>query len=178
MGSAIIEVRSLCRTYGTTAAVQDLDLSVEPGEVLGLVGPNGAGKTTTLRVLAGILRPSSGRISICGHDLVGEPVAAKRRLGWVPDSASVYELLTVREHLDFAALVHGCRDRSNLDELLARFELESARDVLAASLSRGQRQKLAVARALVHGPAALLLDEPMTGLDPRGIMTVRERYLL
>jgi ABC-2 type transport system ATP-binding protein len=170
-----IDVQDYGKVYGTTAAVSHVTFSVAPGEILGLVGPNGAGKTTTLRALCGILRPSTGRLSIAGHDVVREPIAAKAQLAYVPDDPHLFDRLTVWEHFRFIAATYRLRDWQELAErLLVRLELLEKRDALASELSRGMRQKTAVACACLHKPRALLLDEPLTGLDPRGIRTMKD----
>jgi ABC-2 type transport system ATP-binding protein len=171
----LIEVQGLTKRYGDALAVEDLSFEVRPGEIVGLVGPNGAGKTTTLRSIAGILRPTSGRILVDGRDVVREAVEAKRALAYVPDTPHPFDLLTVREHLHFTALawrVEGAQAR--FDDLLREAELYEKRDDLASTLSRGMQQKLALACAFLHRPRALLLDEPLTGLDPRAIRDARE----
>jgi ABC-2 type transport system ATP-binding protein len=174
----VIELDRFSKRYGDRAAVEELSFTVAPGDILGLVGPNGAGKTTTLRAIAGVLRPGGGTIRVGGFDVVKEPRQAKRELALVPDSPNPYELLTVREHLEFARLAYGvARDGRDPDELLAKFELEEKRDELCGSLSRGMRQKLAICCALLHRPKALLLDEPLTGLDPYGTRVMREVIL-
>jgi ABC-2 type transport system ATP-binding protein len=171
----VIEVESLSRHYGDLEAVADLSFRVEPGEVLGLVGPNGAGKTTTLRCLAGILRPTAGRIRLAGHDLVTEPILAKSSLAFIPDEPQLFEYLTVIEHLRFIARLYGVEDaESHIERLLTEMELTTRRDDLPEALSRGMKQKLQVACGLLHEPAALLLDEPLTGLDPGAIRRMRE----
>ena len=143
--------------------------------MLGLVGPNGAGKTSTLRALAGILQPSGGTIHIDGIDLVQEPVRAKRRLAFIPDEPQLFEYLTVVEHLRFMGKLYGVRDtEARIDPLLAELELDQKRDALPSELSRGMKQKLAIACGLLHDPAALMLDEPLTGLDPVGIRRMKE----
>ena len=169
----MIDVQGFSKTYDKRLAVRDLDFAVQPGEILGLVGPNGAGKTTTLRALAGIHAPTTGTLRIAGHDIVREPIAAKSRLALIPDDPQLFASLTVWEHVEFTAQVYrieGFAERA--EELLSRLELLERRDTLADELSRGMRQKTAVACALLHEPDALLLDEPMTGLDPRGIRTL------
>lgn len=170
-----ITVEGYTKNYGATLAVDNLTFRVESGEILGLVGPNGAGKTTTLRALAGILRPTRGRLAIDGHDLERSPVAAKRLLAYIPDEPKLFEPLTVWEHFRFIASAYRLRGWAERAEaLLARFELKDKRDALASELSRGMRQKVAVCCGYLHGPRAVLLDEPLTGLDPRGIRTMKD----
>ncbi|MEW6746908.1 MAG: ABC transporter ATP-binding protein [Planctomycetota bacterium] len=169
----MIRVQELCKVYGKQLAVDRLSFDVQPGEILGLVGPNGAGKTTTLRALAGIIAPTSGTLSIEGFDVVKDPLEAKRRLAVIPDEPNLFESLTVWEHLDFTAHLYGVRPWVEpANRLLVELELHERRDTMADELSHGMRQKVVVACALLHEPRALLLDEPLTGLDPRGIRTL------
>ena len=171
-----IVVEDYHKIYGETVAVQGVSFRVEPGEVLGLVGPNGAGKTTTLRAMAGILAPTRGRILIDGHDIVTDPVAAKQALCYVPDDPKLFDTLTVWEHFRFIAAAYRL-DASwpeRAETLLEQFELTEKRWALAAELSRGMRQKVAIGCGFLHDPKAILLDEPLTGLDPRGIRTMKE----
>jgi ABC-2 type transport system ATP-binding protein len=171
----MIEVQHLTKSYDGVAAVGDLSFTVGQGEVLGLVGPNGAGKTTTLRCLVGIIRPASGVITIGGHDLGTHPLDAKRRLAFIPDEPLLFEYLTVAEHLRFVARVYNVEDAAaRADALLAELELTEKRDVFPDALSRGMKQKLAIACGLLHRPAALLLDEPLTGLDPGSIRRMKD----
>jgi ABC-2 type transport system ATP-binding protein len=171
----VIDVVNYSKLYGEFRAVQDLSFTVSPGDVLGLVGPNGAGKTSTLRALAGILQPSGGTIHIDGIDLVQEPVRAKRRLAFIPDEPQLFEYLTVVEHLRFMGKLYGVRDtEARIGPLLVELELDQKRDALPSELSRGMKQKLAIACGLLHDPAALMLDEPLTGLDPVGIRRMKE----
>jgi ABC-2 type transport system ATP-binding protein len=170
-----IEVHDYHKSYGSTIAVAGITFRVAAGEILGLVGPNGAGKTTTLRALAGILAPTRGRLLIDGHDLALDPVAAKSALAYVPDEPHLFESLTVWEHLRFVALAYRVGDwTARADRLLEQFELEGKRDALASELSRGMRQKVAICCGYLHDPKAILLDEPLTGLDPRGIRTMQD----
>jgi len=171
----VIEVEAFRKAYGDHVAVHALDLTVTPGSVLGLVGPNGAGKTTTLRALAGILRPTSGRIRIAGIDLAAEPVAAKARLAFIPDEPQLFDYLTVEEHLHFSARLYGVRDAGmRIPALLDELDLGEKRRALPGELSRGMKQKLAIGCGLLHAPDVLLLDEPLTGLDPVGIRRMKE----
>ena len=170
----MIQVQGLTKLYGEFVAVKDLDFSVAPGEILGLVGPNGAGKTTTLRCMVGILRPSGGSVAIEGHDVMTDPVEAKRRLAWLPDEPHLFDYLTVREHLALTARlyqVEGAEARGQT--LLEELELTDKADVLPGELSRGMKQKLAIACGLLHEPHALFFDEPLTGLDPLGIRRMK-----
>ncbi|HEV2750660.1 MAG TPA: ABC transporter ATP-binding protein [Gemmatimonadales bacterium] len=171
----MIEVAGLTKLYGTLEAVRDLSFRVAPGEVLGLVGPNGAGKTTTLRSIVGIIRPTAGSVRVGGHDVTRDPVAAKRRLAFMPDEPHLFDYLTVEEHLRFTARLYGVADvESRLPALLQELELSEKARVLPGELSRGMKQKLVIACGLLHDPRALLLDEPLTGLDPAGIRRMKE----
>ncbi len=171
---AIIVVDDFHKNYEETVAVAGITFGVEAGEVLGLCGPNGAGKTTTLRALAGILEPTYGRLSVAGHDLSREPVAAKAALAYVPDDPRLFDQLTTWEHFRFIAAAYRVRDwKGRAEALLEEFELGEKRDALASELSRGMRQKVAICCGYLHQPRAVLLDEPLTGLDPRGIRTMK-----
>ena len=170
----MIEVNGLQKLYGDFPAVQSLSFEVRPGEVLGLVGPNGAGKTTTIRSLAGIIIPTSGRILIDGHDLLQDPVAAKSALAFIPDEPHLFEYLTVEEHLRFIGRLYRMGDVGpRIPGLLDELDLSDKRDALPGELSRGMKQKLAIACGLLHEPKVLLLDEPLTGLDPVGIRRMK-----
>ncbi|MDQ3263399.1 MAG: ABC transporter ATP-binding protein [Myxococcota bacterium] len=169
-----LEVVGLTKMYGDLRAVSNLSFEVAPGEIVGMVGPNGAGKTTSLRSLAGIIPPTRGEIRICGHDLVGQPVAAKRQLAFLPDEPRLFEYLTVREHLNFTARLYNVADwEPRADALLAELELTDKRDKLPSELSRGMKQKLSIACGFLHSPKLVLLDEPLTGLDPLGIRKMK-----
>ncbi len=170
----MIQVDSLTKLYGSLVAVQDLSFAVGPAEILGLVGPNGAGKTTTLRCLAGIIPPSAGKIRIAGHALDTDPISAKAALAFVPDEPQLFEYLTVAEHLQFTArLYRQPAALPQIGQLLEEMELAGKQDALASELSRGMKQKLAIACGLVHEPRVLMLDEPLTGLDPVGIRRMK-----
>jgi ABC-2 type transport system ATP-binding protein len=170
-----IVVEDYHKTYGSTVAVAGISFTVAPGEILGLLGPNGAGKTTTMRALAGILTPTRGRLLIDGHDIVRDPINAKQALAYVPDDPQLFDRLTVWEHFRFIAAVYGMRRWKILAEaLLERLDLVEKRNALASELSRGMRQKLAVGCGYLHLPRALILDEPFTGPDPRGIRTMKD----
>ncbi|HEX4621401.1 MAG TPA: ABC transporter ATP-binding protein [Myxococcaceae bacterium] len=173
--SSALEVEGLGKTYEKLEAVADLSFHVAPGEVLGLVGPNGAGKTSTLRCLAGIIPPTRGTVRICGHDLAVEPVPAKRELAFLPDEPRLFEYLTVREHLNLVARLFGVADWEPRGEhLLSELELSGKQGALPGELSRGMKQKLAIACGFLHDPKVILLDEPLTGLDPLGIRKMKE----
>jgi ABC-2 type transport system ATP-binding protein len=174
----MIEVAALSKRYGTFTAVQELSLAVRPGEVLGLVGPNGAGKTTTLRCLAGIIPATSGTIRIAGHDLATAAIAAKRTLAFFPDEPRLFEYLTVRQHLNFVARIYGVAGHTALAQpLLEEFEIADKADRLPGELSRGMKQKLAIACGLLHAPQVMFFDEPLTGLDPLGIRRMKNSIL-
>jgi ABC-2 type transport system ATP-binding protein len=169
-----ITVERLRRTFGSFTAVDDLSFQVAPGEIVGLIGPNGAGKTTTLRSLAGILRPTSGHVLIDGHDIVSDPIEAKRRLAFMPDEPHLFEYLTVEEHLRLTARLYTVNDFENRARaLLDELELAGREKLLPGELSRGMRQKVVIACGLVRDATTLLFDEPLTGLDPIGIRKMR-----
>ena len=168
-------VEGLSKDYPGTRALDGLSFKLRRGRILGLVGPNGAGKTTALRSIAGVLPIKTGRVLVCGHDISTDEVAAKRCLGWVPDDPEPFDALTVWEHLEFTAALFRVKDwKKRADELLARFELTPKRDALGGELSRGMRQKLAFSCAWLPKPQLVLLDEPLSGLDPRGIRSAKE----
>jgi len=171
----MIQVTDFCKTYRGTVAVEMLSFDVQPGQVLGLLGPNGAGKTTTMRAIAGVIPPTRGRLLVAGHDVAIEPVAAKALLAYVPDDPKLFDALTVWEHLQFIASAYAVENfESRAHALLEQFELTPKRDALAQELSRGMRQKVAICCAYLHQPRAILFDEPLTGLDPHGIRTMKE----
>jgi ABC-2 type transport system ATP-binding protein len=166
----MLEVHRLVKQYKNSRAVDDLSFAIQPGEIVGLLGPNGAGKTTVLRCIAGILRPTAGAVWINGFDVVTDQAQAKAKLAFVPEVPSLYELLTVDEHLKFVAMCFGTLDiyERLRDELLHRYSLVEKRNELVATLSKGMKQKLSVACALVHGANVMLFDEPLIGIDPAG----------
>jgi ABC-2 type transport system ATP-binding protein len=170
----MISVHELTRNYGAFTAVDHISFTVQPGEVMGLVGPNGAGKTTTLRCLSGIIAPSAGTVAIAGHDIQREPVAAKGALAFIPDEPHLFEHLTVEEHLRFIGRLYGVADvEARIGPMLDELELTDKRGVVSTELSRGMKQKLAIACGLLHDPSVLILDEPLTGLDPGGMRRMR-----
>jgi len=171
----MISVRGLTKLYGDFPAVRSVSFDVGAGEILGLVGPNGAGKTTTLRCLGGIILPSEGTIAIAGHDMRNDAIAAKHALAFIPDEPHLFVYLSVEEHLRFIARLYGVADvEARLPQLLNELELSEKKRALPGELSRGMRQKLAIACGLLHDPSVLILDEPLTGLDPGGIRRMRE----
>lgn len=175
----MIEVRALTKRYGNFTAVNGIDLTVPSGELFGFLGPNGAGKTTTLRMIAGILRPTSGTVRISGIDLAVDSVAAKHRLGFIPDRPFIYEKLTGTEFLRFVAGLYqqsGADVQRRGDELLQLFDLYEWRDELVESYSHGMRQKLIISSAFVHKPDVIVVDEPMVGLDPKAARILRELF--
>lgn len=171
----MLEVFDLVKEYKRLRAVDGLSFAIMPGEIVGLLGPNGAGKTTALRCIAGILRPNSGSIRINGFDLMTDQARAKAGLAFVPELPSLYDLLTVDEHLRFVAMcfnqLENYEERAEL--LLRRYVLTEKKDALVATLSKGMRQKLAVACAFVHDATVLLFDEPVIGIDPAGVAEIK-----
>lgn len=170
----MIEVRRLVKTYGRVRAVDDVSFEVAGGEVVALLGPNGAGKSTTIKAITGLLRPTGGAVSVGGHDLERSPLAAKALLGYVPDRPYLYQKLTGRELLRFLARLRKVPEgESRAEGWLRRFGLERSANELIETYSHGMRQKLTFAAALLHDPPALVIDEPMVGLDPRAARDVR-----
>ena len=171
----MIEVDGLTKRYGDFTAVDNLSFRVGAGEIMGLVGPNGAGKTTTLRCLAGIIPATLGHARIGGVDVAADPVAAKRQLAFIPDEPRLFDHLTVEQHLNFVARLYGVADwQDRAQPLLDELEMGDKRKLLPAELSRGMKQKLAIACGLLHTPRAVILDEPLTGLDPIGIHRMKK----
>lgn len=174
----MIQVQGLSKLYGDFTAVQDLSFQVQPGQVLGLVGPNGAGKTTTLRCLSGIIPPTRGQIFICGHDLIKDPISAKRCLAFFNDEPRLFDYLTVEQHLGFTARLYQVADyEAESRVLLEELELADKRRALPGELSRGMKQKLAIACGLLHRPTVIYFDEPLTGLDPLGIRRMKQTIM-
>src|SRR4051812_49346469 len=171
----LIQVMGFHKTYKQTFAVADLSFDVMPGQILGLLGPNGAGKTTTMRAIAGIIPPTLGRLFVAGRDVQVDPVGAKQALAYVPDDPKLFEALTVWEHLKFVASAYRVdKFEPHAEWLLGQFELTEQRNKMAGELSRGMRQKVAICCAYLPRPAAILFDEPLTGLDPKGIRVMKE----
>jgi len=174
----MLEVSELTKRYGAFTAVRGVSFTVRPGEVLGLVGPNGAGKTTTLRCLAGIIPASAGNVRITGHDLATTPLLAKRALAFFPDEPRLFDYLTVRQHLNFVARIYRVEGHEALAQpLLEEFEIADKADQLPGELSRGMKQKLAIACGLLHSPRVMFFDEPLTGLDPLGIRRMKNSII-
>jgi ABC-2 type transport system ATP-binding protein len=175
----MLEVQGLVKAYKKFRAIDGLSFTIRPGEIVGLLGPNGAGKTTALRCIAGILRPTEGQVLINGHDVVKDQAKAKKGMSFVPEVPSLYELLTVDEHLKFVAMCFDTLDiyESQRETLLARYALTEKRDALVATLSKGMRQKLSVACALVHDANVMLFDEPLIGIDPEGARELKDEIV-
>ena len=175
----MIRLTNLTKRYGSFTAVDGIALEVPKGQLFGFLGPNGAGKTTTLRMIAGILQPTSGTVRVAGHDIQVDPIAAKAQLGFIPDRPYVYEKLTGAEFLRFVAGLYGQGGsgvESRMDELLALFELTDWKDQLVEKYSHGMRQKLIISSALVHRPDVIVVDEPMVGLDPKGQSFLKDLF--
>jgi ABC-2 type transport system ATP-binding protein len=172
----MIEVEQLSKVYGSTPAIQDVSFAVEKGEILGFLGPNGAGKTTTMRILTGYLPATSGTARIAGFDVHEDSIAVRKRIGYLPENPPLYLDMTVEGFLYFVARIKGVAagDRSKrVESVLARCNLLEKRKVLIRKLSKGFRQRVGIAQAIVHDPPAIILDEPTVGLDPRQIIDVR-----
>ena len=175
----MIRLTNLTKRYGTFTAVDGIDLEVPSGELFGFLGPNGAGKTTTLRMIAGILKPTSGVVEIGGDDLERKPRKAKTRMGFIPDRPFVYDKLTGAEFLRFVAALYGQEGPAierRMDELLKLFDLAPWKDELTESYSHGMRQKLIISSALIHQPEVIVVDEPMVGLDPKSARLLKDLF--
>ncbi len=173
----MIEAKGLTKRYGDLVAVDNLELKVQPGEIFGFLGPNGAGKTTTIRMLAGLLIPTSGEVKVCGFDVQKEPVKVKSRIGFVPDTPNVYEKLTANELLQFVADLRKIPDSEaehKVQELFALFDLSERQNELLGGYSHGMKQKVIIAAALLGSPKVLFLDEPTVGLDPKSARLVKD----
>ena len=174
--AASVEISNLVRRFGPIIAVDDISLTVKKGEVLGFLGPNGAGKSTTMKVVTGFLAPSSGAVSVCGHDVVADPIAAKSVIGYLPEGAPAYPDMTPRQFLDFIATVrglHGARRRERLDAMVEAVHLAPVLDQPVETLSKGFKRRVGLAQAILHDPPVLILDEPTDGLDPNQKFEVR-----
>lgn len=174
----MIEFKHLTKLFGKTVAVYNLKLEVRKGEVFGLLGPNGAGKTTTLKIMAGLLRPTSGTVLVNGIDVTKEPERAKSIMGFVPDRPFLYSKLTGREFMRFIGTIYGIEDglEKRIEELLELFDLKDWMDEMVEAYSHGMRQRLTMASAFLHHPLVLVIDEPMIGLDPVGLRMLRNIF--
>jgi ABC-2 type transport system ATP-binding protein len=175
----MIELKGITKKYGDFRAVDNLNLAVARGEIFGFLGPNGAGKTTTIKMMAGVLEPSAGTMTIGGIDMLKQPEAAKRKIGFIPDRPYLYEKLTGREFLKFTADLYGVPDeiyRKNARKNLEMFSLTNWSDELIESYSHGMKQRLIMSAALLHEPEIIIVDEPMVGLDPAAIIMVKELF--
>src|SRR5436190_462426 len=173
----MLEARSLVRRYGDFTAVRDVSFTVEEGEILGMLGPNGAGKTTTLRMLTGYLRPTGGSVWIDGRDIAAEPVRARRQIGYLPENVALYPEMRVEEYLAYRGRLEGMPRadlRRTLPDVLDRCLIADVRRQIIGTLSKGYRQRVGLAAAILHGPRVLVLDEPTVGLDPKQIIAIRE----
>ncbi|NIM94931.1 MAG: ATP-binding cassette domain-containing protein [Anaerolineales bacterium] len=173
----MIQSKNLTRYYGSLAAVQDLNLTVERGELFGFLGPNGAGKTTTIRMMIGLLRPTAGTVSVAGHDVQHEPLTVKRAIGHMAQAPLLYERLSGREFLRYVGGLHGISDKmieARSEHLLSLMELSDKADQLIESYSGGMRHKIGLCAALIHEPTVLVLDEPLAGLDPYGARQAKD----
>jgi len=173
---AVVEVRDLWRNFGAFAALQGVSFDIQAGEIVGLLGPNGAGKTTTMKVLTGFLAPTRGEVRVCGHDVLDDPLQVRRTLGYLPESAPIYDTMAVRPYLDFVGRVRGlgAAERARAIERVAEeCGLEDRLTQRIGTLSRGFRQRVGLAQALLHEPRLLVLDEPTSGLDPNQIVEIR-----
>lgn len=175
--AAVIEINNLTKRYGKRTAVEQLDLVVEEGEIFGFVGPNGAGKTSTIRMMACLLKPTSGEIRVAGHAVHQAPRQVRKAIGYMPDFFGVYNDMKVWEYLDFFAACYGIPEKSRgtlIADLLELVDLTHRKEDMVDRLSRGMKQRLSLARTLVHDPQVLILDEPASGLDPRARVEIRE----
>jgi ABC-2 type transport system ATP-binding protein len=172
----VIEVQHITKRYGTVTAVDDVSFRVERGEILGFLGPNGAGKTTTMRILTGYMPPTEGRAMVAGYDVFTQPIDAKRRTGYLPETPPLYPDMTVREYLDFVARIKGVPSserKQRVSTVMERTHVADMAERHCAKLSKGYRQRVGLAQALIHNPDVLILDEPTAGLDPKQIIETR-----
>jgi ABC-2 type transport system ATP-binding protein len=173
----VIEVQNLSKRYGPVTAVDGVTFSVGAGEILGFLGPNGAGKTTTMRIITGYMPATEGKVLVAGHDVFEQPLQAKRKTGYLPETPPLYPDMTVREYLTFVARIKGVPGReakSRIDEVMRRTWIADMADRHCAKLSKGYRQRVGLAQAIIHNPDVLVLDEPTAGLDPKQIIETRQ----
>ena len=173
----MIETTNLTRVFGTTVAVKDLDLRVEPGEILGFLGPNGAGKSTTVKILTCMIKPTNGSARVAGFDVQEDPMEVKRRLGYVPEAGALYETLTADEYLGMVAALRGIEAQQahrRIGELLDLFDILAARNKRLAEFSKGMKQKVLISAALISNPEVLFLDEPLNGLDANAALVIKQ----
>jgi ABC-2 type transport system ATP-binding protein len=173
----LITVRGLMKSFGDKPVLRGIDLDVAPGQVLGYIGPNGAGKTTTVKILTGTLDEFGGRASVCGFDVVQQPLEVKRRIGYVPESAALYEALTPREYLRFVGQLYGMpldEITRRTTEMLGLFDLAGELDHRMSTFSKGMRQKVLIVAGLIHNPQVIFFDEPLSGLDANSVVIVKE----
>src|SRR5215470_19062575 len=173
----MIKVEGLTKRYARTVAVNDVSFEVEKGQIVGFLGPNGAGKTTTMRILTGFLPPTSGKANVAGFDVQENPMEVKKRIGYLPETPPVYPEMEVSEYLDFAGQLKGISSadiKRRTDDAVGRCSLGDVRNKLIGKLSKGYRQRVGIAQAIIHNPDVLILDEPTSGLDPKQIIEIRE----
>jgi len=176
----VIKLSGISKLYGSTKAVDNLDLTIQAGELFGFIGPNGAGKTTTIKILTGLIKPTSGVASIGNFDLDKDPLNAKAITGYIPDRPTIYEKLTAWEYLIFISDLYGLereKAESKAQEFLKFFNLDESSNKLIESFSHGMKQKLVISSALIHEPKALIVDEPLVGLDPKGARQVKSLFM-
>lgn len=172
----IIEIKALDKRFGPIHAVRNISFSLRKGEVLGFLGPNGAGKSTTMKMITGFLEPTAGTVSICGHDILDDPIAAKEKIGYLPEGAPLYGEMTVTSFLNFIAEIRGInspRREQRIEEVIQKINLQAVRNQSLETLSKGYKRRVGVAQAILHDPEILIMDEPTDGLDPNQKHEVR-----
>lgn len=173
----MIQVSHLSKLYGPRRAIEDLNFDVKAGEIVGFLGPNGAGKSTTMKIITGFMPASEGTVTVGGHDVAKDPIAVKRNIGYLPENPPLYMEMRVRDYLEFAAKIHGVANKnvkSSVDWALEKTHITDVSHRLVGNLSKGYKQRVGIAQALVHRPKVLILDEPTVGLDPKQIIEIRE----
>lgn len=173
----MIEVRKLCKSYGERQAISNLNFKIEKGDVVGLLGPNGAGKSTTMKIITGFMAPTSGEAKVCGYDVFEDPIEVKKRIGYLPETPPLYSEMSVEDYLKFVAelkMVDQARLKSLVDKALVKTQLVEVRKRLIRNLSKGFKQRVGIAQALVSDPEVLVLDEPTVGLDPKQVAEIRD----